>query len=420
MVLWLRGQETSYNTRIPREGAVRKTVGVFQRPGGTNTSGVSGTQDDGWVLYLVGGQSMQYSSMIIYFMSGTGNSYRAATWMEEIANKKGITSKLHQISKYYKESGLGDKAKNLVGVVFPTHGFTAPWQVIRYVLHLPHGNGKHAFVVATRAGSIIASIPFPGLEGTAGYLIALILLLKGYIVRGIMGLDMPSNWMSLHWGINLENSRFIIGRAKVKTDSFMKRIFEGKKTYRGIIFLILGLILSPVSLGYLVIGRFFLSKLFFASGNCTGCGFCARSCQVQAIRMVGSKKLRPYWTFACESCMRCMGYCPNKAVEASHSFAIGLYFVATLPVPFNVLNGLSKIIPIENYFFFFLILLSYIYMLISFFAAYFILSWLIKIPLVNKFFTYTTFTHFYRRYHEPDTTLINIVEDKKSLSENEL
>lgn len=145
------------------------------------------------------------------------------------SQQKSITSKLHQISKYYKESELGDEAKNLVGVVFPTHGFTAPWQVIRYVLHLPHGNGKHAFVVATRAGSIIASIPFPGLEGTAGYLIALILLLKGYIVRGIMGLDMPSNWMSLHWGINLENSRFIIGRAKVKTDSFMKRIFEGKK-----------------------------------------------------------------------------------------------------------------------------------------------------------------------------------------------
>ena len=34
--------------------------------------------------------------------------------------------------------------------------------------------------------------------------------------------------------------------------------------------------------------------------------------------MVGGSKSRPYWTFACESCMRCMGYCPNKAVEVSH------------------------------------------------------------------------------------------------------
>ena len=356
---------------------------------------------------------MKYSSMVIHFMSGTGNSFRAGTWMEKIAAQKGIPSRLDQISRHYEESELEDESKNLLGVVFPTHGFTAPWQVIRYSLHLPHGNGKHAFVVATRAGTRIASIPFPGFEGTASYLIALILILKGYIVLGVMGLDMPSNWMSLHWGLNLENSRFIISRARVKTDFFINSVLEGKRVYRGIIFLILGLILSPISLGYLVIGRFFLSKLFFASGNCTGCGLCAKSCPVQAIRMVGSKKSRPYWTFACESCMRCMGYCPNKAVEASHSFAIIVYFVATLPVSSYVFDGLSEIIPIVNYLFFLKILLSYIYMLVSFFVAYLIFSWLIKIPLLNKFCTYTTFTHLYRRYHEPDTAIIDIVKNKK-------
>ena len=96
---------------------------------------------------------MYYRSMAIYFMSGTGNSFRAATWMTEIANKKDISSKLHQISRYYEKSDLGEEFNNLLGVVLPTHGFTAPWHVIRYVLHLPHGRGKHAFVVATRAGT---------------------------------------------------------------------------------------------------------------------------------------------------------------------------------------------------------------------------------------------------------------------------
>lgn len=354
---------------------------------------------------------MQYSSMVIYFMSGTGNSFRASTWMEEAANKKGVTSKLDQISKSCEELDLEEV--DLLGVVFPTHGFTAPWQVIRHALRLPHGNRKHAYVIATRAGTRIASIPFPGFEGTAGYLIALILFLKGYAVRGVMGLDMPSNWMSLHWGLNLENSRFIIRRARVKTDLFMKSILEGKRVYKGIVCLFLGLILSPISIGYLVIGRFFLSKLFFASGNCTGCGLCANSCPVQAIKMVGSNKPRPYWTFACESCMRCMGYCPNKAVEASHSFAIILYFVATLPVSFYVLNELGKIIPIEHYLSLYNVVLNYSYTLISFFVAYLILSVLIKNPFLNKLCTYTTFTHLYRRYHEPDTSLIDIAERKK-------
>ncbi len=123
---------------------------------------------------------MRYSSMAIYFMSGTGNSYRVAAWMAEIANKKKIISQLYQISRYHEESNLAEDAKGLLGVIFPTHGFTAPWQVIMYALHLPHGKGKHAFVVATRAGTRIASIPFPGFEGTASYLIALILLLKSH------------------------------------------------------------------------------------------------------------------------------------------------------------------------------------------------------------------------------------------------
>ena len=236
------------------------------------------------------------------------------------------------------KSDLGEEYNDLLGMVFPTHGFTAPWNVIRHALQLPHGRGKHAFVVVTRAGTRIASIPFPGLEGTAGYLIALILMLKGYMVHGVMGLDMPSNWMSLHSGLNPTNSKFIIDKAKVKVEGFAQSILEENKIFRGIVALLLGVLLSPISLGYLVIGRFFLAKLFFASGSCTGCGICAKSCPVQAIKMVGGSKSRPYWTFACESCMRCMGYCPNKAVEVSHSFAIGLYSISTLPVSLYVLE----------------------------------------------------------------------------------
>lgn len=348
---------------------------------------------------------MDYKSLLINFMSGTGNSFRAAAWMTKIGKQRGIRSELYPIARCREESDLDKGSGDLLGVVFPTHGFTAPWHVIRYALRLPSGRGKHAFVVATRAGSRIASIPFPGMEGTAGYLIAFILIVKGYSVRGVMGLDMPSNWMALHWGLNSVNSRFIIDRAKVKADAFIDSISEGKKEFRGIVPLILGLLLSPVSLGYLIIGRFFLSKLFFASEDCTGCGLCAESCPVKGIKMVGNNKPRPYWTFACESCMRCMGYCPNQAVEVSHSFAIILYFLMTLPVSVYILNELGESAPMGPYLFVVSALLNYSYILFVFFIANLVLFLLTQIPLLNKLCTYTTLTHIYRRYHEPDTKL---------------
>jgi len=229
-----------------------------------------------------------------------------------------------------------------------------------------------------------------------------------------MGFDMPSNWMSLHWGLNLSNSKFIFGRAKVRTDSFIDSILAGRKVFQGILSLLFGLTLSPISLGYLVMGRFWLSKLFFTSENCTGCGQCAKNCPVNAIKMVGSKKPRPYWTFNCESCMRCMGYCPNQAVEVSHSFALVLYYVSTIPVWVYFLSGLNSSLGLGCSLIIVQILLKYLYILLSFYVAYLILFWSIKIPLFNKLCTYTTLTHFYRRYHEPETELQDICVGNKN------
>lgn len=39
------------------------------------------------------------------------------------------------------------------------------------------------------------------------------------------------------------------------------------------------------------------------------------------------------------------------------------------------------------------------------FLSYYIFYWLMKIKPINALFTYTTFTHIYPRYHEPDTKL---------------
>jgi hypothetical protein len=60
---------------------------------------------------------MLYSLMTIYFISGTGNFYRAATWMTEIAKKRNITYKLYQIPRHYKEADWEKDTKDLLGVI---------------------------------------------------------------------------------------------------------------------------------------------------------------------------------------------------------------------------------------------------------------------------------------------------------------
>ena len=81
----------------------------------------------------------------IFYMSGTGNSHRVATWMQEFSKKQGADSQIHSIDKIKIEYKTKEVARNLLGIVCPTHGFTAPWHVIKFALRLPLGRSTRAF-----------------------------------------------------------------------------------------------------------------------------------------------------------------------------------------------------------------------------------------------------------------------------------
>jgi len=124
----------------------------------------------------------------------------------------------------------------------------------------------------------------------------------------------------------------------------------------------------------------------------------------------GPRRKKPYWTFACESCMYCMGYCPEKAVEASHSLAVIQYFICTFSLAGALATWLISANPgavtlgivISKRWI--RMIFNYMYILISFFGVYIFFCYLVRVRTVNRIFSYLTLTNYYRRYHEPDIT----------------
>jgi len=343
-----------------------------------------------------------YGKLALFFMSGTGNSYRNAKWIEAEAAGRGLDADLYLVPATHPAS-VSIRQETLFGFVMPTHGFTTPWPMIKFVLKLSRGRGAHAFAIVGRGGSKVGGTHIPGVEGTACYLMALLLFLKGFNVRGVLALDMPANWVVAYPAPAPAKAAAIMDRARARTLAFFARLLEGKRSFGGWIGLFFGFLLLPVSIAYLLIGRFFLAKLFFASNDCNGCGLCARNCSYGGIKMKGSEKPWPYWTYNCESCMRCMAYCPEKAVEAGHSWAVILYYVSSTGVSLYLLNLLA---PYTGGFVMNRWLsrpLQYAYLLASMAAAYWLFSLLLRVPFINDIFTHTTFTHIFRRYHEPET-----------------
>lgn len=353
-------------------------------------------------------------------MSGTGNSYRVSKRMAEVAKKNGSNTNVFSVVNHKPAKQVKHGNENLIGIVFPAHGFTMPWHILKFVWRLPRGKSTHAFVVATRGSLKFGPVFVPGMSGSGTFIVALVLKLKGYHVRGAMSVNMPSNWFSLHPIQRAKSQEAIIAKANHKVKGFIDKIFSHTKvwlTLNNLYEIIGGILLSLISVGYLFVGRFFLAKLFFANSNCNGCGVCAQNCSFSAIKMWGKKNPKPFWKYSCESCMRCAALCPQSAIEAGQSWGVVLYFIAAIPAAVYVLSTLNSYIPgiINLKGSWLRSILNILYWYPAIFISYYIFHFLIRIPAINWIFTHTTMTHFsfWGRHRAPNTDLKQIDEKKQ-------
>ena len=93
---------------------------------------------------------MRYRSATILYSTGTGNSARVAHWLSQNAKEEQVDSRIESIEVHPDLRSLAKGSDHLFGFAFPTHGFTAPWHMLKFALKMPWGNGSHAFCVATR------------------------------------------------------------------------------------------------------------------------------------------------------------------------------------------------------------------------------------------------------------------------------
>jgi ferredoxin len=201
--------------------------------------------------------------------------------------------------------------------------------------------------------------------------------------------DLPSNWISVHPGLNDRTVKFLHDRNKERVAKFATKVLEGGREFRSLREIIQDVLISPISLAYFFAGRFFIAKTYYASSACNNCGLCIKQCPVKAIKTVDN---RPFWTFNCESCMHCMSYCPHKAIETAHGAIIGFMILFSMVVWSALEITFGKTLHLDNWFLNFLVQSGLMLGLLA--VWYRILHFLLRYKWFNKLMTFTSLTFY--------------------------
>lgn len=360
--------------------------------------------------YLCSLVNTPYDNLLLIYYSGTGNSKRVSEWIADTASEAGINTYVTSYDRFEAGRIAGFTGKTLVGFFSATHGFNLPHSMLRFLVRFNELKGSDVFIGNTRAGMKLSKLFLPGLSGIALYLPALILFLKGYRIRSLYPVDLPSNWISLHPGLKKKVIDSMFDHYRSLTEKYAVKVLSGNRVFlKAFIMLPLDLLVFPLAVGYYFFGRYILAKTFITNPDCDNCGLCIKECTTGSILLSGN---RPFWKLSCESCMKCMNQCPKRAIETAHSFFfIVLIAVILLVNPFlseqimvlvnRFLNGSAATHEIMY------TLVKWSVTVLIFVLAYRLMHYLGRFPFFSRLISRTSLTYwkFWRRYKAPARAL---------------
>jgi ferredoxin len=218
--------------------------------------------------------------------------------------KARVQAKVHRF--HYFDKFTANLDGDALVLAFPVIGWKPPWPFFDYLWkNLPRGNGKPAFILYTAGGG----------PENAGAIVWLLLLLKGYRVKGRNWGVYPMNVVTFRIGPAFL-WKYLDNSVPVKNDGDKIRqiALEFVRGYNtGLPFILWP---SPLFIIGTLLDNRYLNMLIYRNyvwrRRCNGCGTCVKSCPAERLYM---KDGFPAAKGTCALCMGCINQCPQNAMH---------------------------------------------------------------------------------------------------------
>jgi Fe-S-cluster-containing hydrogenase component 2 len=246
---------------------------------------------------------------MIFYFSGTGNSFHVAT---EVAKSQGQlpVSIAKELDKGTHEYQLNKN--ELVGFIYPIYAWGPPKIVLDFIRKIKiNGEKPYVFSISTCGSN----------EGNATHLLQKALRLRGLSLDSAFSLVMPGNYVIGQDICSKDEAEKILKSADERLKA-INDVIEKRQT--GVFQLISG---SNAFLHTDVINPLFnrfarSTKNFYATDVCTHCHLCEKICPVHSITV----REKPMWSKDCTQCLACINRCPVKAIQyGTHTADRGRY-----------------------------------------------------------------------------------------------
>jgi len=249
---------------------------------------------------------------VIFYFSGTGNTWWVANQIAEKLTQSGIETKKYsieaeEISDNKKVQALIEEA-TIVGFGYPIFGSDLPLTFNDFIKSLSKNKGKQAFVFTTMMY----------FSGDGALVAARKLKMKGFKVKQATNIRMPNNVklpypiirsfpMSSEKGITKLKEK-----ASKKADKLVKKIVEGKRWLQGWDPInVSGGLMQRVPMKFIGWAKW-ARNYYVDMETCTECMLCVEYCPTNNIRFENEEFI---WGDDCNICLRCYNLCPEDAIQ---------------------------------------------------------------------------------------------------------